>query len=110
MAWGHNRPSYRIPRKVQLEVWDRAGGRCELRRLGCQGDVRLEFHHIVSIAETGVPVHTVGNIALACHWCHSLETKEQAYRARLNTPEHAHRAKRTYLKLQPERHPGLKRQ
>ena len=56
----------------------------ELRRVwlwdewpGCWGNVSLEYHHLLGVAEAGRAINEAGNIALACHWCHNLETQEQ---------------------------------
>ena len=109
MPWENNRFAHHVPRPVMREVWERAGGWCELRRLGCQGDVRLEFHHVVGIAEAGCAINDASNIALVCHWCHNLETQAQARRAREQSRARGRRAKTLAWKLQPEPHPGLKR-
>lgn len=99
MAWEANRRKAYIPVAVRRFVDDRSGGRCEAQRIGCLGDERLEYHHVIGVAEwTGPPelLSAEDNVALLCAWCHNLETQAQATRAR------------NAWKLEPERHPGLK--
>jgi hypothetical protein len=98
MSWEHNRPTIHIPAVVKRFVRYRAGDYCELRYPGCQGNVRLEYHHIVGVTESGGPGYVDNgpdNVALACHWCHSQETQGQA------NPM-------STITMTPERHPGLK--
>lgn len=99
MAWERNRRKAYIPAAVRRAVDDRAGGECEAKRAYCLVNDQLEYHHVIGVAEwTGPPelLSSIDNVVLLCHWCHNLETQEQATRAR------------NAWKLEPERHPGLK--
>jgi hypothetical protein len=106
MPWANGRNAHHVPRGVKREVWERAGGWCELRLSGCQGNVRLEFHHV-----HGVAINDASSIALACHHCHNLVTQQEAA-ARVSSRGCADAGRRRATpgwKLQPEPHPGLKR-
>lgn len=100
MAWERNRRHAYIPVLVKRFVYDRAQGECESRRPGCLHDDRLEYHHVIGVADwTGPPelLSADTNVSLLCHNCHSWETQQQATKAK------------NAWKLEPERHPGLRR-
>jgi hypothetical protein len=113
MSWERNRPSTHIPARVKLFI--RARSRetsptgedyCELRIPGvCRGDYKLQYDHYGEpgkdgVTESGGP-QSVSNdpqhIRLVCSPCHNRHTQEQAQRGA------------NAWKLEPERHPGLKR-
>jgi len=58
-----------IPRLVQREVWQRDGGRC----VACGSSEKLEFDHIIAIANGGS--NTVRNIQLLCERCNRSKGK-----------------------------------
>ncbi|TML45126.1 MAG: HNH endonuclease [Actinobacteria bacterium] len=52
-----------IPERVRREVWRRDGGRC----VDCGSRERLEFDHIIALANGGS--NTARNIELRCEAC-----------------------------------------
>lgn len=93
MPWGQGTPhAWRKVRKVVLE---RDGHRCRLRYSGCLSEAS-EVHHVVSIAQRGLPRRVAldpDECVAACARCHRLETQEQARLARRakrkrNDPRH----------------------
>jgi hypothetical protein len=68
-------------------------------RHGCLIDERLEYHHIIGVAEWTGRAKLLGDpayVAIVCQTRHVILTGEQQKRAR------------SKWKLQPERHPALK--
>ena len=59
----------RIPESVRLFVWQRDGGRC----VKCESKERLEFDHIIPIAEGGSS--TERNVQLLCETCNRKKGK-----------------------------------
>jgi hypothetical protein len=60
----------RISEKVRLFVWQRDGGKC----VECNGKGRLEFDHIIPVAEGGSS--TERNIQLLCESCNRKKGKK----------------------------------
>lgn len=59
----------RIPDDVKLFVWQRDEGKC----VRCGGNERLEFDHIIPVAEGGA--NTARNIQLLCELCNRQKGK-----------------------------------
>lgn len=59
-----------IPQKIRLEVFNRAGGLCEVCK-GPGGWRGLSMHHIKLRAQGGE--HTADNLRLLCGGCHSIQ-------------------------------------
>jgi len=59
----------RIPDSVRLFVWQRDGGRC----VKCESKERLEFDHIIPVAEGGSS--TERNVQLLCETCNRKKGK-----------------------------------
>jgi 5-methylcytosine-specific restriction endonuclease McrA len=59
----------RIPESVRLFVWQRDGGRC----VKCELKERLEFDHIIPVAEGGSS--TERNVQLLCETCNRKKGK-----------------------------------
>lgn len=114
MTWARNRPSTHIPQRVKLFVRQRSretsptgDDYCEVRLPGvCEGDQLLQYDHFDDtggpdgVAASGGPCQVSNDpskIRLSCSACHNVHTQEQAKRGA------------SAWKLQPERHPGLKR-
>ncbi|HJT91698.1 MAG TPA: HNH endonuclease signature motif containing protein [Mycobacterium sp.] len=100
MAWEDGRRKEYIPVAVKRAVYHRADGVCEAQRPGCLRDEHLEYHHVIGVGEWEGPrelLNAESNLSLLCHNCHSWITQQQATKAKNS------------WKLQPERHPGLKR-
>lgn len=114
MSWERNRPSTHIPLPVKRVI--RARSRetsptgedyCEVRLPGvCRGDYKLQYDHYDDtggpdgVTESGGPKQVSNHpdkIRLVCSACHNVHTQEQAKRGA------------NAWKLQPERHPGLKK-
>lgn len=97
MAWeSHRRHAY-VPVAVKRGVYHRAGGVCEARYRGCLLTDRLEYHHVIGVADDPHQKPTVETVALLCHSCHNLETQKQATKGR------------NAWKLEPEVNPANRR-
>lgn len=72
--WGSDNHDAKIPPRVRLRVYERAGGRCEVcqRKLGPAD--RWQADHIVALVNGGA--HSEANLRCICDWCHKGKTRE----------------------------------
>jgi 5-methylcytosine-specific restriction protein A len=77
------------PPKVQLRIWERARGRCQICTRKLMGGDKWECDHIVPLADGGE--NREGNLQVACASCHRRKTSaENSERARVRSKAKAH--------------------
>lgn len=73
-TWSSENHDAKIPPRVRLRVFDRAGGCCEIcgRKLGPAD--KWQADHIIALINGGA--HSEANLRVACDWCHKGKTRE----------------------------------
>ncbi|WP_127524641.1 HNH endonuclease signature motif containing protein [Mesorhizobium sp. Z1-4] len=65
-----------IPPRVQLRIWERANGHCQICTRKIMAGETKHFDHIVPLADGGE--HRETNLQVACVACHKDKTSEEA--------------------------------
>lgn len=108
--WFSDNHDTKIPPRVRLRVYERAGGRCEVcqRKLGPAD--KWQADHIVALVNGGT--HSEVNLRCICDWCHKGKTREDvaekaktyAVRARHVLPREPSRLRGRGFEPRPKQH------
>jgi 5-methylcytosine-specific restriction protein A len=96
--WRGSSDDVRIPDRVRLRVYVRAGGRCDICSRSIRTGERWECDHKSALANGGE--HRESNLQVLCGWCHKAKTKTD-----IAEKSATYQSKKRHLGLKKAKHP-----